>query len=233
MTASTRCSSVRGPATVPSLVTWPTSATQVRAGLRQPRPAGWPPRGPGRRCPPGRSARPLASVWTLSTTASAGAADSIAPSAVARSVVATRPRPSTTAPTRSARPRTCAADSSPVTYRTGAPAAASRAGQLQQQRALADARVAAEEHDRAGHEPAAQHPVDLADARSPGAPPRRCDLADRRDRADGARRAARSGARAGGGAGRATTVSTRVFQASQDGHWPDQRGDSAPHCWQT
>jgi hypothetical protein len=35
------------------------------------------------------------------------------------------------------------------------------------------------------------------------------------------------------GAGRVTTVSTSVFHASQEGHCPDQRGDSAPHCWQT
>jgi hypothetical protein len=31
----------------------------------------------------------------------------------------------------------------------------------------------------------------------------------------------------------ATTVSTSVFHAPQDGHWPAQRGVSAPHCWQT
>jgi len=30
-----------------------------------------------------------------------------------------------------------------------------------------------------------------------------------------------------------TTVSTRVFHASQDAHWPDQRGALVPHCWQT
>ena len=43
---------------------------------------------------------------------------------------------------------------------------------------------------------------------------------------------ARSRARAPD-AGRATTVSTSVFHAAQDGHWPDHFGDSAPHCWQT
>jgi hypothetical protein len=43
---------------------------------------------------------------------------------------------------------------------------------------------------------------------------------------------ARSRARAPG-AGLATTVSTRVFHAVQEGHWPDHFGDSAPHCWQT
>ena len=33
--------------------------------------------------------------------------------------------------------------------------------------------------------------------------------------------------------GRLMTVSTSVFHASHDGHCPDQRGVSAPHCWQT
>jgi hypothetical protein len=42
----------------------------------------------------------------------------------------------------------------------------------------------------------------------------------------------RSRARAAGVA-LATTVSTSVFHAPQDGHWPAQRGVSAPHCWQT
>ena len=48
--------------------------------------------------------------------------------------------------------------------------------------------------------------------------------------------AARSRARADPAppeAARVTTVSTRVFHASQEAHWPDQRGALAPHCWQT
>ena len=40
--------------------------------------------------------------------------------------------------------------------------------QLQQQRALADARLAAEQGDRPGDEPAAEHPVELGDARRLG-----------------------------------------------------------------
>jgi hypothetical protein len=34
-------------------------------------------------------------------------------------------------------------------------------------------------------------------------------------------------------AARLTTVSTSVFHASHEAHWPDQRGELAPHCWQT
>src|SRR5829696_5873814 len=30
-----------------------------------------------------------------------------------------------------------------------------------------------------------------------------------------------------------TTVSTSVFQAAQERHWPSQRRKSAPHAWQT
>jgi hypothetical protein len=44
---------------------------------------------------------------------------------------------------------------------------------------------------------------------------------------------ARSRARPAAELGRATTVSTRVFQAAQAGHWPDHFGDAPPHCWQT
>ena len=44
------------------------------------------------------------------------------------------------------------------------PAAATPAASLEQQRRLADARLAADQHDRPRDQPAAEHPVDLADA---------------------------------------------------------------------
>jgi hypothetical protein len=34
-------------------------------------------------------------------------------------------------------------------------------------------------------------------------------------------------------AGRGATVSTSVFQAAHDGHWPDHFGAVAAHAWQT
>ena len=47
----------------------------------------------------------------------------------------------------------------------GAARAAQQVRHLQQQRALADAGLAADEDHRAGHDAAAQHAVELADAR--------------------------------------------------------------------
>ena len=56
-------------------------------------------------------------------------------------------------------------DSSAHTSRQRAPARRHRAERLEQQRALAHARLAAEQRDRAGDEPAAEHPVELGHAR--------------------------------------------------------------------
>ena len=51
-----------------------------------------------------------------------------------------------------------------MTSRHRRPAAARRGQQLEDQRGLADARLSAEKGDRAGHQAAAEHPVELADA---------------------------------------------------------------------
>ena len=81
-------------------------------------------------------------------------------------------------PSRSARSRTCAGDSSPHTSRHRAPPRGHRAERLEQQRALAHARLAADERDRArrrgrrrapGRAPAA--PVGRRAVRRAGRPP--------------------------------------------------------------
>ena len=105
---------------------------------------------------------------------------------------------------------------------------------LEQERGLADARLAAQQDDRPGDEAAAQDAVELADAdRAPQlvvvdgarggsgtgvAAPRRC-------------RSSRFSARGRGDS--RTTVSTSVFQSPQVRHWPSQRSTAAPHDWQT
>ena len=61
----------RGPARLPSLVTWPTRTTGMSV-LRANAPGGPPLRGPGRPSRPGPRARPTSSVWTESTISSAG-----------------------------------------------------------------------------------------------------------------------------------------------------------------
>ena len=105
---------------------------------------------------------------------------------------------------------------------------------LQQQRRLADARLAAEQHQRAGHDAAAEHAIELVDAgrqarvlfesrcRHRAAPRRSC-------------RPSRSGAARGAAARRARPArsSTSEFQAPQSAQRPSHFGDCAPHSWQT
>ena len=68
----------------------------------------------------------LAMVCTESTTSRSGETDSTCPRTVARSVSAASSRRGRSAPIRSARMRTWAADSSPVTYSTRCPCDAAR-----------------------------------------------------------------------------------------------------------
>ena len=113
-TTSTRCSSTRGPAIDPSLVTWPTIivvmlrvlATRISAAATS---LTWV-------TPPGTPSMPEAPiVWIESTTSSVGRTSSMWVSTAPRSVSAARNSSSCTPPVRSARSRTWAADSSPVT----------------------------------------------------------------------------------------------------------------------
>ena len=102
-----------------------------------------------------------------------------------------------------------------------------RAERVQQQRRLADARLAADEHDRRRHEPAAEHAVELRHTRSRCAPtPRR-----RRRRAAAARGTAQPAC-----APRTGTDSASIVPNSpQPGQRPSQRPDDVPHsvhtCW--
>ena len=104
---------------------------------------------------------------------------------------------------------------------------------LEEERRLADPRLAADQHERPGDEAAAQDPVELADARRQA---RHVGLADVEPAATGAPRTAAGDRRRASRAARAgsrTTVSTRVFQAAQARHWPSQRRNASPQAWQT
>ena len=104
---------------------------------------------------------------------------------------------------------------------------ADRRHRLQQQRRLADARIAAEQDHAARDEPAAQHAVELLDA---GRKARR--LAWRRRCASGAPAPvlpATLWKRVGAGV---AIVSTSVFHAPQCGHWPCHFGLWPPHSVQ-
>ena len=121
---STRCSTARGPARSPSLVTWPTRSsgapldfamrvrrsTQVRTWARLP--AGWPSSGSETDC-------------SESTTTSAGRWRSTAASIASTSGPSSARRCRGTRPIRDARPRTCASDSSAEASMTSSPVAAS------------------------------------------------------------------------------------------------------------
>ena len=105
-------------------------------------------------------------VCAESTIASVGRVLSISPSTVARSVVDASSRFCSIALTRDARRRTCACDSSPETYSTEPLGCLRRCCRsLQQQCRLADAGFARDQHDRAGHDAAAEHTVELAETR--------------------------------------------------------------------
>ena len=121
---STRCSTARGPARSPSLVTWPTRSsgapvdlamrvrrsTQVRTWARLP--AGWPSSG-------------SETDWSESTTTSAGRCRSTAASIASTSGPSMARRFRGTRPMREARPRTWASDSSAEASMTSSPVAAS------------------------------------------------------------------------------------------------------------
>ena len=112
-----------------------------------------------------------------------------------------------------------------------APPRAQAGRDLEQERRLADAGLAADQHERTRHEAAAEHAVELADARRAGAAGRH----RRRRRARRARRR-RAGVAPPAGRGRAgsrTSVSTRLFQTPQLRHWPSQRRKASPQLWQT
>ena len=72
-------------------------------------------------------------------------------------------------PVRSARIRIWPADSSPDRYSARRPASRPAVGDLEQQGRLADARIAGQKCHRAGHDAAAEHAVEFADAGVDGA----------------------------------------------------------------
>ena len=98
-------------------------------------------------------------------------------------------------------------------------------GHVEQQRRLADARLARQQHDRTRHQPAAEHPVEFGDAGGLGPRPSGSMLADRPGRAaDWSGRTDRTAAPA--------PTSISVPQAWHSGQRPTQRIAVAPHSAQ-
>ena len=177
-----------------------------------------PPRAPARPSPAPSRARPSrASAPSRSRRRRAARARASRRRRRARSRRGSRPGRSRRAG--AARSFTCATDSSPVTS-SARRVCEIGAERREQQRRLADAGLAADEHERGRHEAAAEHAVELGDAgRDPRRPPRR-----RRRRGEAA---AVPGQAAAPRAGAAS--STSVPNAPQPGHRPSQRPVDVPH----
>ena len=130
---------------------------------------------------------------------------------------------------RAARPGAAPAARTPRPTRRGtaAPRAASAASDLEQQRGLADAGLAAEQGDRAGHQATAQHPVELGDAGGGTAATRRASTSAIGHRPS---TAGRSSAADDPATRRlASSSSTRVFHSSHAGQRPTHFGAAPPH----
>ena len=162
-TVSTRCSSVRGPARLPSLVTWPTSTTAVPRPLasRASRSTHGPHLGQGPR-------------WTAGLAIDHGLDRvhhhqlggerhhrllGLADVGRGQHQQSRRQRSEPRRPVPHLGSRLLARH-----QQHRPPAGGRRRQDLQDQRRLADARLPEEEGDRAGQQAAGQHPVDLADA---------------------------------------------------------------------
>ena len=106
--------------------------------------------------------------------------------------------------------------------------AASRASAMVGERRLADARVAADQDQRAGDEPAAEHAIELVDARGQPVVARRLDVGQRLRAADlaGARDRRRA---CPAGRDASSTIDAHALQLGQR---PCHLGWDAPHSWQ-
>ena len=225
-----------GPATAPSLVTWPTRNTGVRGALGEVQQRERRTRAPASPCP-GRL-RGRRATWSGSSPRSPRRA----PTCVAASSTASRSVSQRTSSASAERAEPLGAQAHLLlallarrrSSTRARPPARERARELQQQRALADPGIAAHQQQRAGHDAAAEHAIQLARCRSASA--RRAHA--RRRRADAARaarapaagtqraRAARRGAPAGarrGGRALRRRCSTRRTPGSA-------RTSAAPRC---
>ena len=169
------CSSTRGPAIMPSLVTWPTSTSTKPRRLASrisscAAPRTW------LTVPGALSSVSRYIVWIESMTTRSGASSLSSEAAMSRTLVAAA---SCTGASRDAEPlgaqadlvdRLLAGDIGGARLAAAAVRRGDRGGGLQQQGRFADAGIAADQDRRARHQPAAADAVELGDA---GAAPRR------------------------------------------------------------
>ena len=231
-TASTRCSRVFGPAIDPSLVTWPTRMTAMSSPLARSisRSAD------SRTCPTlpaGPSSSSTVTVWIESTITRAGlvarAMSVIRPTSPSARTLMADPVAESVSPSRMARRRTCAALSSPVTYRTVRAGSVPRATPAAAWRSSVDLPTPGSPPSRTRDPGTSPPPRTRSSSAIPtgmrsagGAPTSESGTATPPTAAgrDPAARSLRAPGR--------TTVSTRVFQPLQFLHWPSQRRNDSP-----
>ena len=222
------CSSTRGPAIWPSLVTWPISSRALPRCLAK-RISAWAAARSWVTVPGACSSPSTHMVWIESTISRSGACGRSTVASMSPAEVALA---SCTGGVSEAEPKGAQPDLVDRFLAADIDDRAALDGQggcrLQHQRALADAGVAADQDRRPGDDAAAQHPVELVDAAGQARRRGRWRL-----RAARARAAGRCALPPAAGAGLAAASSTRLFQAPQSSQRPAQRGWAAPQLWQT
>ena len=223
-TVSTRCSSTRGPARPPSLVTWPTRTWPWRPLLGRPHQAVGAVAHLGDRAGGRRQRRVEHGLDRVDDHDVGPHRPRGGRARGAATVSATSHRFGGSAPSRSARSRTCWADSSAVTYEAAAPGLGQPGQRLEEQRGLADARLAAEQRDRAR---ARARPA--APGRAPPSSVGRAAHASVSTSAIGIGTPAVDSARPTALAATGCSISsTSVFHASQAAQRPAHFGSAAP-----
>ncbi len=222
-TTSTRCSSSRGPATAPSLVTWPTSSTgrsrSLASATSAPAIARTCVTPPARAVDRGRRDRLHGVHDQQAGPHGVDVAEQRGQFALGGQVeLVVQVAGALGAQPHLAR-RLLAGDVQRRPLRAGGPAVRD----LQQQRRLADSRLAGQQHDGAGHDAAAEHPVQFTDTGGLRAGRPRC----RPGRSAGPACAAAPAAPTLASAGRAAAISSTVPHAWHSG----QRPTHLPTSW--
>ena len=223
------CSTARGPARSPSLVTWPTEEERDAGRLGQCGSAAPRRRAPGPGCRRAATARGRRRTGASRPPPGPAAGGSTAASTASTSGPSRARRWDGTAPSRAARPRTWVKDSSAEASRTSRPVAATDDEHLEEQRGLADARWPEQQRHRAGHHAAPEDPVELAHAGGQRVG-RASDVTSRQRYRRAPCRRGRPADGAGCPGRDVTGAASSVFHSPQAGQRPTQRSDTASHA---
>ena len=224
------CSTTRGPAIWPSLVTWPTISSAEPLALAK-RISAWAEPRTWLTVPGADSIASLHMVWIESITTNFGGSPDPSVATMSSTSVWAASWTGALGEAEAGGAQThlggrfLARHVDDARSRSG-----DRGAGLDEQRRLADARLAADQGRRARHEAAAGHPVEFAD---PG-DDARLGLRDAAEVLERERRGRPRRARAGAPPTPSAAASSMiVFHSPQDSHFPCQRCVIAPQFWQT